>query len=191
MVSERRNHDVRSHSTHRNRRHRIARPSRAQPNAGQRHRHRRRHASSGSASRMVPDLLRLTPSVAVATSGPAGSLTEVRIRGAEANHTLLFIDGIRANDPAAGNDAALRAAQRRPRLADRSRARPAVGAVGVGSDRRRGCGRRREPKPCHVRPSARAGSLRLSAGRRHARVQRWAADAGFRGAAGQRMRRHR
>jgi vitamin B12 transporter len=39
----------------------------------------------------------------VAVSGPAGSFTEVRIRGAEANHSLLFIDGIRANDPAAGN----------------------------------------------------------------------------------------
>ena len=39
-------------------------------------------------------LLRLTPSAAVATSGPAGSLTEIRIRGAEANHTLLFVDGI-------------------------------------------------------------------------------------------------
>jgi vitamin B12 transporter len=51
----------------------------------------------------IAPLLRLIPSVAVATSGPAGSLTEVRIRGAEANHTLLFIDGIRANDPAAGN----------------------------------------------------------------------------------------
>jgi vitamin B12 transporter len=47
--------------------------------------------------------LRLVPSAAVSASGPAGSLTEVRIRGAEANHTLLFIDGIRANDPAAGN----------------------------------------------------------------------------------------
>jgi vitamin B12 transporter len=52
---------------------------------------------------LVPALLRLTPSVAVAISGPAGSLTEVRIRGAENNHTLLFIDGIRANDPATGN----------------------------------------------------------------------------------------
>jgi vitamin B12 transporter len=52
---------------------------------------------------LVPSLLRLTPSVSVATSGPAGSLTEVRIRGAENNHTLLFIDGIRANDPATGN----------------------------------------------------------------------------------------
>jgi vitamin B12 transporter len=51
----------------------------------------------------VAPYLRLVPSVAVTTSGPAGSLTEVRMRGAEANHTLLFIDGIRANDPAAGN----------------------------------------------------------------------------------------
>ena len=52
---------------------------------------------------LVPALLRLTPSVSVAASGPAGSLTEVRIRGAENNHTLLFVDGIRANDPATGN----------------------------------------------------------------------------------------
>jgi vitamin B12 transporter len=48
-------------------------------------------------------LLRLTPSASVETGGPAGTLTQVRIRGAEANHTLLFIDGIRANDPAAGD----------------------------------------------------------------------------------------
>ena len=52
---------------------------------------------------LVSASLRLTPSVAVTTSGPAGSLTEVRIRGAENNHTLLFIDGIRANDPATSN----------------------------------------------------------------------------------------
>ena len=44
------------------------------------------------------------PRVAVSVSGPAGSLTQVRIRGAEANHTLLFVEGIRANDPAAGNE---------------------------------------------------------------------------------------
>jgi vitamin B12 transporter len=48
-------------------------------------------------------LLRLTPSAAVATSGPAGSLTEVRIRGAEANHTLLFVEGIKIDDPASGD----------------------------------------------------------------------------------------
>jgi vitamin B12 transporter len=48
-------------------------------------------------------LVRLTPSAAVATSGPGGSLTEVRIRGAEANHTLLFVDGIKIDDPASGD----------------------------------------------------------------------------------------
>jgi vitamin B12 transporter len=51
------------------------------------------------------DVLRLTPGVSVAVSGPKGSQTQVRIRGAEANHTLLFVDGIRFNDPAAGNEA--------------------------------------------------------------------------------------
>ena len=55
-------------------------------------------------SPLVPDLLRLVPSVAVGVSGPAGSLTQVRIRGAEANHSLLFVEGIRANDPASGNE---------------------------------------------------------------------------------------
>jgi vitamin B12 transporter len=52
---------------------------------------------------LIGALLRLTPSAAVTTSGPAGSLTEVRIRGAEANHSLLFIDGIKVNDPASGD----------------------------------------------------------------------------------------
>jgi vitamin B12 transporter len=53
---------------------------------------------------LLPALLRLVPSTAVSTSGPAGSLTQVRIRGAEASHTLLFVDGIRANDPASINE---------------------------------------------------------------------------------------
>ncbi len=52
---------------------------------------------------LLSALLRLTPSAAVATSGPTGSLTEVRIRGAEANHTLLFVDGIKIDDPASGD----------------------------------------------------------------------------------------
>ncbi|MBW0145180.1 TonB-dependent receptor [Sphingomicrobium clamense] len=55
-------------------------------------------------ARVVP-LLRLLPSVALAETGPAGTQAQVRIRGAEASHTLLFIDGIKANDPAAGNEA--------------------------------------------------------------------------------------
>jgi len=50
------------------------------------------------------DFLRLTPSAAISVGGTAGSQAQLRIRGAEANHTLLFIDGIRANDPAASNE---------------------------------------------------------------------------------------
>ncbi len=52
---------------------------------------------------LLAPLLRFTPSLAVTTQGPTGLFTEVRIRGAENNHTLLFIDGIRANDPATGD----------------------------------------------------------------------------------------
>ena len=61
-------------------------------------------------NRQVPDLpiaaeyLRGLAGVSVSVSGPKGSHTQVRIRGGEANHTLLFIDGIRFNDPAAGNE---------------------------------------------------------------------------------------
>lgn len=52
---------------------------------------------------LILNLLRLTPSAAVTSLGPAGSLTEVRIRGSEANHSLLFVDGIKINDPASGD----------------------------------------------------------------------------------------
>ena len=51
------------------------------------------------------DLLRLTPGLSVSVSGTRGTQTQVRIRGGEANHSLLFVDGIRFNDPAAGNEA--------------------------------------------------------------------------------------
>ena len=52
---------------------------------------------------LAPALLRLAPSTSVTAQGGSGLFTEVRIRGAENNHTLLFIDGIRANDPATGD----------------------------------------------------------------------------------------
>ncbi|MDB5684873.1 MAG: TonB-dependent receptor [Sphingomonas bacterium] len=51
------------------------------------------------------DLLRLAPGVAVASAGGPGSQAQIRIRGAEANHTLVFIDGIDFNDVAADNQA--------------------------------------------------------------------------------------
>ncbi len=48
----------------------------------------------------ISDLLRDVPGVAVSRQGPAGTVTEVRIRGAEANQVMVLIDGIKANDPA-------------------------------------------------------------------------------------------
>ncbi len=51
------------------------------------------------------DLLRLAPGTSVSVSGGQGAQAQVRIRGAEANHTLVFIDGIAFNDLAAGNQA--------------------------------------------------------------------------------------
>ena len=53
----------------------------------------------------VADILRTVPGVAVNRSGGGpGTLTQVRIRGAEANHTLVLIDGIEVNDPANGSE---------------------------------------------------------------------------------------
>ncbi len=54
--------------------------------------------------RYVTDVLRSVPGVAVAKSGGIGSQTQVRIRGSEANHILVLIDGVRANDPATGDE---------------------------------------------------------------------------------------
>lgn len=45
------------------------------------------------------DLLRDLPGLSVNRTGPAGAFTQVRLRGAEANHTLVVIDGIEAGDP--------------------------------------------------------------------------------------------
>ena len=49
--------------------------------------------------RLVSDALRAVPGVAVSRQGPVGTVTQVRIRGAEANHTVVVIDGVKINDP--------------------------------------------------------------------------------------------
>ncbi len=54
---------------------------------------------------LVSDLLRLTPGLSVSASGGPGSQVQIRVRGAEANHTLLFLDGIQFNDPASSDEA--------------------------------------------------------------------------------------
>ena len=48
---------------------------------------------------VLSDLLATTPGVTVSRTGGIGTLTAVRIRGAEGDQTLTIIDGIRVNDP--------------------------------------------------------------------------------------------
>lgn len=52
--------------------------------------------------RHVADALRSLPGVHVARPGGPGAATQVRLRGAEANHTLVLIDGVEANDTSNG-----------------------------------------------------------------------------------------
>ncbi len=54
--------------------------------------------------RYVTDLLRAIPGFAVSHSGVVGSQAQVRLRGSEANHVLVLVDGVRANDPATGDE---------------------------------------------------------------------------------------
>ncbi|RKQ68926.1 vitamin B12 transporter [Litorimonas taeanensis] len=50
----------------------------------------------------VTDLLRTIPGLAVSQSGGGGSLTQIRLRGSEANHVLVIIDGVEVNNPSDG-----------------------------------------------------------------------------------------
>ncbi len=52
--------------------------------------------------RYAADALRTVPGVAVSRTGSFGGLTQVRLRGAEANHTRVFIDGIDVSAPDSG-----------------------------------------------------------------------------------------
>lgn len=56
-----------------------------------------------SGSLYLSDLLRFVPGFAINQSGGIGTQTQLRIRGAEANHVLVLRDGVRLND-AGGND---------------------------------------------------------------------------------------
>ncbi|MFN4024652.1 MAG: TonB-dependent receptor plug domain-containing protein [Hyphomonas sp.] len=48
------------------------------------------------------DQLRAAPGIAISRSGNLGGLTQVRMRGAEANHTLVLFEGIDVSDPVNG-----------------------------------------------------------------------------------------
>jgi len=53
-------------------------------------------------TRIVSDVLRDVPGVAVSRAGAVGGLTQIRVRGTEANQVLVLIDGLEASDPFAG-----------------------------------------------------------------------------------------
>jgi len=53
-------------------------------------------------TRLVSDVLRDVPGVAVNRTGAIGGQTQVRVRGTEGNHVLTLIDGIKASDPFLG-----------------------------------------------------------------------------------------
>lgn len=50
-------------------------------------------------TRLISDVLRDVPGVAVNRTGTVGGLTQVRVRGTEGNHVLVLIDGMEAADP--------------------------------------------------------------------------------------------
>jgi vitamin B12 transporter len=52
--------------------------------------------------RHAADALRSLPGVSVSRGSGFGGVTDVRVRGGEANHTLVLIDGIELNDPTTG-----------------------------------------------------------------------------------------
>ena len=52
----------------------------------------------------ISDILKGVPGVALASAGSVGGQQQLRLRGAEANHTLILIDGVEVNDPAAGDE---------------------------------------------------------------------------------------
>ena len=50
----------------------------------------------------IADLLRTIPGASINRSGPGGSLTQLRLRGSEANHILVLVDGVEVSNPNTG-----------------------------------------------------------------------------------------
>ena len=52
----------------------------------------------------LADLLRRLPGLSVSQQSGLGGLTQIRMRGKEANHILVLVDGIEANDVSQGSE---------------------------------------------------------------------------------------
>lgn len=53
-------------------------------------------------TRVIADVLRDVPGLAVNRAGGVGGFTQIRMRGGESNHTLVLIDGMEVSDPYVG-----------------------------------------------------------------------------------------
>lgn len=51
-----------------------------------------------------PDVLATLPGLAISRNGAFGSQAQIRVRGSEANHLQVLVDGIEVNDPAIGSE---------------------------------------------------------------------------------------
>lgn len=59
-------------------------------------------AIRAAATHHAADMLRELPGLALSPTGGRGSLTQARVRGGEANHLLVTVDGFPVNDPGIG-----------------------------------------------------------------------------------------
>jgi len=57
---------------------------------------------AASGARWLIDVLQFAPGVNVVRSGPAGSISQVFLRGSNTSHTLFLIDGVKVNSPTTG-----------------------------------------------------------------------------------------
>ncbi|MDE0612051.1 MAG: TonB-dependent receptor plug domain-containing protein, partial [Gammaproteobacteria bacterium] len=51
----------------------------------------------------ISDVLREVPGLTVSQQGGSGTLTALRMRGGESNHTRILLDGIELSDPTSGS----------------------------------------------------------------------------------------
>ncbi len=59
---------------------------------------------AASQASYLSDVLRQVPGFAINQSGGPGTQTQLRVRGSEANHVLVLLDGVRLNDPTASDE---------------------------------------------------------------------------------------
>ena len=63
-----------------------------------------RQALTNRAASTLSEIMRDVPGFSVSQVGVLGSQTQIRVRGSEANHLLVTIDGVEANDPSQSDE---------------------------------------------------------------------------------------